>query len=195
MYLLKICLPTSGEKISISAKTPFILQQTIVESRINNIPVEYVLYNKQQDQFEKVKHYNNRMFFDLPEDDIDINLINAKYEILLLVNNDIVHMNFPALDPELPPTQERKKFEASEIKQSLLSVLPNPAQNEISISLENGNITQFKLYNSLGELEIEKKVDIDHLSIDISIFSSGVYFIDVLTSDNKHIQQKLIIQK
>ncbi|MCG8328298.1 MAG: T9SS type A sorting domain-containing protein [Chitinophagales bacterium] len=76
---------------------------------------------------------------------------------------------------------------------SLINVYPNPAKNEITVSNIDHNC-HLQLYNSNGQLLMEKQNVIDRYTLDISNFISGVYFIK-LTSKQQTITKKVEILK
>lgn len=61
------------------------------------------------------------------------------------------------------------------VDNSMLNVYPNPANNSITVSLNNSanNITSFNIYNNLGQ----KLIHATTPSVDISILKPGVYYI------------------
>jgi hypothetical protein len=60
-------------------------------------------------------------------------------------------------------------------------VYPNPAANSITIASENlrGTICELRIYNVVDNLVLEKSLVNNKTTIDISAFSSGMYFIRV----------------
>ena len=82
-------------------------------------------------------------------------------------------------------------YNALEIQQNELEstiLYPNPAINFLNIS-SNSKIDKILIYNAIGELV--KEVHEDFKSIDLNSFSSGIYFINIL-SDGALITRKII---
>ena len=76
---------------------------------------------------------------------------------------------------------------------SNISIFPNPAQSQITI-LSEGNIMQsISITNVLGEIVYSSNNKTDIMSIDISDFASGTYFVKIDLTD-KTIVQKMIKQ-
>ncbi|TJY37748.1 M43 family zinc metalloprotease [Pontimicrobium aquaticum] len=64
-----------------------------------------------------------------------------------------------------------------------VSVYPNPAMEVLNIKLANGNDLPdaFKVYNMLGQLVNEKKINkISELKVNVSGLSNGMYFIKII---------------
>ena len=71
-----------------------------------------------------------------------------------------------------------------------LQVYPNPVKNQIIIQLENTNaLKKVNIYNTLGQLVKEGKT----LIIDVRALNSGIYFLEIETSQGK--LSKKIIKK
>ncbi|HHE65102.1 MAG TPA: T9SS type A sorting domain-containing protein [Bacteroidetes bacterium] len=74
---------------------------------------------------------------------------------------------------------------------SSISIYPNPAQNELFISSDNGIlIDEVNIYNQLGQNVIHQ----NHYdgSIDVSSLLPGVYFVEVVAGDDR-IKEKMVI--
>lgn len=71
-------------------------------------------------------------------------------------------------------------------------VYPNPSSEEISIKLEEYLIKKITFYNLLGQAIKSIPVNKNELKIDISEFAKNIYFLEVLTSDNKRFVKKII---
>jgi len=75
---------------------------------------------------------------------------------------------------------------------NLLKIYPNPAQQELNISLESLTINEVTIYSLTGQqrqhaMPVEGTIDISHLI-------PGIYIVDVLIEDT-HIRQKLVVQR
>ncbi len=73
-----------------------------------------------------------------------------------------------------------------------LSFYPNPAKNEIFISIKNvSGLGEIHLYNQLGQKVLHKSGIT--MKIDISMFKPGMYILEFITNELK-IRKKLIIE-
>lgn len=77
---------------------------------------------------------------------------------------------------------------------SELSVFPNPAQSNFSITVSN-NISNIEICNVLGELIYSTSISNQHVNIDCSKWSNGLYFIRTFDGNNLVKTQKLIVSK
>jgi hypothetical protein len=77
-----------------------------------------------------------------------------------------------------------------------LNIYPNPAMNEVNISLVNfdGVEVDLKLFNTMGELIFVQKVNSSNFKIDTKDLASGVYTVSV-ASNGKNLFKKLMIVK
>ena len=71
----------------------------------------------------------------------------------------------------------------SAIKNNGFDLFPNPSNDKIYITNENQKIQQLKIYNNLGALVYENNSNQLHYSIDVSPFSRGLYYVNVLSFD------------
>ena len=71
----------------------------------------------------------------------------------------------------------------SAIKNNGVDLFPNPSNDKIYITNENQKIQQLKIYNNLGALVYENNSNQLHYSIDVSPFSKGLYYVNVLSFD------------
>ena len=72
-------------------------------------------------------------------------------------------------------------------------IFPNPVQNQLNIKCDSNEEIKIKIYNSPGQLMSSQSVSSNNLSIDISSFSNGFYYIDLF--DNSGIiltKQKIL---
>jgi hypothetical protein len=84
---------------------------------------------------------------------------------------------------------------ADQIIEKSISVYPNPAVNETSITLSESLMgSKLAIYNSIGQIVFEKLVDNLTERLDLSYFSKGVYYVKVHASDNEVLNQKFIVE-
>lgn len=87
------------------------------------------------------------------------------------------------------PTGIQTKTEVLEMR-----IFPNPATDQLTVELPTGiSKAEIHVFNMLGEIMYSSKETDQLLKIDVSAFSSGVYFINVI-SGNKRSHQKFIRQ-
>jgi len=81
-----------------------------------------------------------------------------------------------------------------EIKQSNLSIYPNPAQNELKIGLPNNEkLSSISVYDSTGSLILKNSTTIANNTLDISSLNSGIYILKVQGLRTSY-QEKLIVK-
>jgi Uncharacterized conserved protein len=81
-----------------------------------------------------------------------------------------------------------------EIKQTNLSIYPNPAQNELKIGLPNKeNLSSVSVYDSTGSLILKNTTSIANNTLNISLLKSGIYILKVQGLRTSY-QEKLIVK-
>ena len=75
-------------------------------------------------------------------------------------------------------------------------VYPNPTTNFLSLKIENSKLdnVSYQLYDELGQLLTEKRIDANETKIELSQFSSAIYFLKVV-SNNQELKSFKIIKK
>lgn len=76
---------------------------------------------------------------------------------------------------------------------TLITVYPNPAANEILLSGLT-NTSASKVVNSMVQIVLQQKTNASSFSIDVSKLPKGLYFVEVLSTDNSSIKQSFIKQ-
>lgn len=78
--------------------------------------------------------------------------------------------------------------------QSQLRIFPNPAINDLNVTVEDGNIELLVIYDATGK-ELLRLSDLasNRMTIDVSAFQKGIYVLRVKTS-NQIFNQKIIIK-
>jgi hypothetical protein len=82
-----------------------------------------------------------------------------------------------------------------QIKHRDINLVPNPASNSVDIVLdESKTYSVIDIYNSLGQKvkSITPELNSTKFSVDLSDLSKGIYFVNVITSDDEVISKKLI---
>lgn len=72
-------------------------------------------------------------------------------------------------------------------------VHPNPAKDHFFI--EGQNITSVEVYNAVGQSVEKLEVRSNNVKIDVAKYNDGVYFVKVLTSDNRMEIKKIVVSK
>ena len=81
-----------------------------------------------------------------------------------------------------------------EIKQTNLSIYPNPAQNKLKIGLPNKEkLSSVSVYDSTGSLILKNTTTIANNTLDISPLNSGIYILKVQGLTTSY-QEKLIVK-
>jgi len=73
-----------------------------------------------------------------------------------------------------------------------LSIYPNPAKDEVNISL-NSQMNNVKITNNIGQVMCNQPVDAQFVNINTSKFQAGIYFIEIQT-ETGIITEKLVIK-
>ncbi len=92
------------------------------------------------------------------------------------------------LFPQLSASTELAELENFDLK-----LVPNPAQNQCQILFSKTATYKVKLYDTQGKLMLDTEATGQTISLDLSTLASGIYFIEVTSSDKTQIK-KLIIQ-
>ena len=74
-----------------------------------------------------------------------------------------------------------------------LLIYPNPVKNVLTIINYTANIENINIYNLNGQLVLNKKLNNNHNTLNVSSLESGIYIIDIL-SENTSVKRKLIIE-
>jgi subtilisin family serine protease len=79
-----------------------------------------------------------------------------------------------------------------EAQLSQVSISPNPSSNEVKIQA-NADISNLSVINQAGQLVFESNPNTSILTINVSEFGSGVYFVKISTDENV-ITKKLVVE-
>lgn len=88
-----------------------------------------------------------------------------------------------------------ENLSVNEFALNTVTLYPNPAKKEVSLSWDKNEDVSVRVYNSLGKLMYYLKDQslLNPLKIDISQFSSGLYFVKINNSKGE-VTKKLIVQ-
>ena len=72
-------------------------------------------------------------------------------------------------------------------------VYPNPANNEINVSVEN--MTKVTVYNSIGQMVFAQDASSDVMTISTESMTNGIYYVTIETSEGTTSTQKVVVNK
>lgn len=67
-------------------------------------------------------------------------------------------------------------------------IYPNPTSTNIHVSVEN-TINKIRIFDSNGKILVEKTMAKKETEIDMTTFESGIYFMEIISGNNKSIQR------
>jgi hypothetical protein len=80
------------------------------------------------------------------------------------------------------------------INKTFLNIYPNPTTGVVKIENQGSEKhVQIFIRNSLGDTLLQKSIDDSSISLDLSSFPMGFYFVDVLQNDKK-VTKKIVLQ-
>ena len=91
----------------------------------------------------------------------------------------------------LPPVNTIVDVEVSEERDIL--IYPNPANDFVRLSMVNCQQSVVRIYNCLGMMVEEIKLDFDEIQINISDYNPGIYFINIC-NDEINFTEKIIVR-
>lgn len=75
----------------------------------------------------------------------------------------------------------------------LVNVYPNPATTTVNIKGENLDVVY--MYNAVGQLVLTVSVqDEEQSAIDVSGFTSGLYFMNIVNGNGNSVLKKIVVQ-
>ena len=81
----------------------------------------------------------------------------------------------------------------STLERFQFSIFPNPAQNFVSIEVENSGKYDLIIFDGLGQKVMSKSFDISDQSIDISQLTKGIYFLKLKNEREEISAKKLVV--
>ncbi|MCK9467062.1 MAG: T9SS type A sorting domain-containing protein [Candidatus Absconditabacterales bacterium] len=67
----------------------------------------------------------------------------------------------------------------------IVNVFPNPMSDILNITLDNVEISECQIFDIMGKILYEIRVNSDHLTIDVSEFTPGMYFVRFVMQDGQ----------
>ncbi len=81
-----------------------------------------------------------------------------------------------------------------ELMQQSVTISPNPASNKIKIEFAETSVENtISIYNALGSLMFKSQSTDTELTIDVSSFAKGVYFVQIIDENKTSITKKLVV--
>lgn len=77
----------------------------------------------------------------------------------------------------------------NKVKESYISIYPNPAKDFVKLSAVSGQLSAIKIYNSIGMMVEEMEVNANEVEINISGYNSGIYFFNIETENGNFVQK------
>lgn len=73
-----------------------------------------------------------------------------------------------------------------------LSVYPNPANNQLNISIDGYNITQFRVFDCTGRMVKSNTASGNSVSVDISTLPNGMYLLNLVLNNGQHAIRRFV---
>lgn len=104
--------------------------------------------------------------------------------------------NNPAIITNTFNTEFIASLTNEDINAGTFSVYPNPTNSNVQVSLQNSTdaIQNITIYDVLGKsVKTINKLLSNEISVDVSNFSKGIYFIEITTNNNLKSTKKLVV--
>jgi hypothetical protein len=86
-------------------------------------------------------------------------------------------------------------YETEEQNLSAVSVYPNPVSSELTVTNNEENIIEIKVFNVWGETVLQSEDVFTHeYKLSTSAFVKGIYFIEVKLSNDQIVTKKIMKQ-
>jgi len=127
--------------------------------------------------------------------------VGCNFEFLNLYGDAYTNLNYPIEDGKFSLVKIHKTTaNVDELSKELFSIYPNPVIDKVNISLdvEKMSNVEISIFNAEGiKIFDDKRNNFSgkySKAIDLSTYSSGIYFINI-NNDNKKATQKIILQR
>jgi hypothetical protein len=114
------------------------------------------------------------------------------YRILDEVGNVIVDGNGAFTDMTYSVLSVLQGGSVNEMSSSAYKVYPNPVKDVLTIKGEN--MSQVKIYNSLGQIVKSIETNDDIVEVNVENFQNGMYFINIINKDGRMLSRKVIVE-
>lgn len=101
--------------------------------------------------------------------------------------------NTNAFRYEIPMEFYSETVGVNEMTETESMVYPNPANNEINVSVEN--MTKVTVYNSIGQMVFAQDASSDVMTISTESMTNGIYYVTIETSEGTTSTQKVVVNK
>lgn len=125
--------------------------------------------------------------------------VPIKVEYANLLDNGFIRLEWesPGLPREVVPVNQLFSpiftgFQKP-VKPEAFSVVPNPAVSRIAVSAGSQSLDKVRIINMEGKIKYQSEVDATEFEIDISTWTSGLYFVEVLIH-NEIVRKKIIVK-
>ncbi len=98
-------------------------------------------------------------------------------------------------ESEATGTVEATVVSNAEVLQKSLSISPNPAKDEINVSLPGNVIKTISIYDYTGTILMETRLDKESCRINTFNLNDGIYIIKIVSGNNHISSSKIIINK
>ena len=82
----------------------------------------------------------------------------------------------------------------AEVSREEITVSPNPANDLVKVSISSGMINKVEMIDMLGKTMFSKDVAAHVVSINVSSYRSGIYFIRIWNDQNQLTTRKLVVE-
>lgn len=126
------------------------------------------------------------------EDPVDNKEINRNNAIFDIQGNRNPFVDFPDFAEMIwDPTYS---LDESQIEMMLVNVWPNPATSTVNI--HGDNLDAVYMYNAQGQLVLQLDLHNNdgQSSIDVSAFTEGIYFMNVVSGEGNSVLKKVVVQ-
>jgi PKD repeat protein len=108
----------------------------------------------------------------------DVYIDNVKITGLMTAspNNYIIPLAGPQSGPEMASLNEGNRF----------GIYPNPADNELNISIKNSKIAEFFIYDMKGQVVSHEVMNNGNQTINLESYQTGIYLIYIITPEETY---------
>jgi len=82
---------------------------------------------------------------------------------------------------------------STNIADGSIHIFPNPTRDYLTIQSTKSDISNFKLYTSLGQVQVEKLVRTSEVQISVLDYAAGVYWLQVVLTDGRSWTERVVV--
>ncbi len=91
--------------------------------------------------------------------------------------------------------QNNAGLAVTELSKVSVQLMPNPAKDRVAIQLPaNHPFNKIAVYNNMGEVVLKSSLSANRITLDVSNFSAGLYFIHLQGNTNQQTERLLIVK-